>query len=86
MLDKGWDMHPHASGPHYAGRADGTWSKFRREGNRFRLDAEVVLPENGQKDMTSYKARQSSVRPVEKEINVNENRNTASQSDGEDNY
>ena len=46
MLDKGWDAHLHSKGPYYAVKEDGTSIKFRREGNRFRLDAEVVLPED----------------------------------------
>ena len=46
MLDKGWDVHLHAGGPHYAVKADGSSLKFRRQG-KFRLDAVVVLLEDG---------------------------------------
>jgi hypothetical protein len=52
MLDKGWSVYLHADGPYYAVKADGTTLKFRREGNRFRLDAEVVLPPSGQSETT----------------------------------
>ena len=52
MMDKGWDVHLHAQGPYYAVKADGTTLKSCGEGNRFRLDAEVVLPPSGQSETT----------------------------------
>ena len=48
MLNKGWDLHFHSTGTYYAIHPDGEILSFRREGNRFRLDAEVVLPDGAQ--------------------------------------